>query len=654
MFKLVADFKPAGDQPKAIASLIQGIRENQQFQVLLGATGTGKTYTIANVITKINKPTLILSHNKTLAMQLYVELKGMFPENRVEYFVSNFDFYQPEAYMPKTDTYIDKTAKSNSDIEMMRLSAMNVLVTRKDVIVVASVAAIYGAQDPNEYKKSFFEIRNGQKIERKVLLHFLINSGYTRNDLEIRPGMFTAKGDVIKLAPGWTDEFYLRIDLFDDDINEIAKIDVLTGKLIERYQSFTIFPAQDYIISKERLAKAIARIEAELIKYLEVLKANNQLLEYQRIEQRTNRDLEALQEFGICSGIENYSRHLDLRDKDVPPYTLIDYFGDDFVTIIDESHISLPQARGMFNTDRSRKQTLVNYGFRLPSALDNRPLNFIEFMNKLKTVIYTSATPGDFELNQVNYQVTEQIIRPTGLVDPTIVVKPTMNQIDDIIENILVRKENCERVLITTLTIRQAEDLTTYLQERNIKVAYLHSELKTLDRSKILLELRKGVYDAVVGINLLREGLDIPEVSLICILEANKQGFLRDARSLIQTIGRAARNVNGNVIMYADTISDAMQKATAETLRRRNVQIAYNKEHNIIPQTIKKKIDDSLFANKLLQEFDIINKRKSKDYLKTKTQIISDLRKEMLVAAKDLQFERAAQLRDLILELETE
>ncbi|WP_342189718.1 excinuclease ABC subunit UvrB [Spiroplasma endosymbiont of Dilophus febrilis] len=654
MFKLVADFKPAGDQPKAIASLIQGIKENQQFQVLLGATGTGKTYTIANVIAKINKPTLILSHNKTLAMQLYGELKGMFPENRVEYFVSNFDFYQPEAYMPKTDTYIDKTAKSNSDIEMMRLSAMNALVTRKDVIVVASVAAIYGAQDPDEYKKSFFEIRQGQKVERKVLLYFLVNSGYTRNDLEIRPGMFTAKGDVIKLAPGWTDEFYLRIDLFDDDINEIAKIDVLTGKVIERYQSFTIFPAQDYITSKERLAKAITRIEAELIKYLEVLKANNQLLEYQRIEQRTNHDLEALQEFGICSGIENYSRHLDLRDKDVPPYTLIDYFGDDFVTIIDESHISLPQVRGMFNTDRSRKQTLVNYGFRLPSALDNRPLNFTEFMNKLKTVIYTSATPGDFELNQVNYQVTEQIIRPTGLVDPTIVVKPTMNQIDDIIENVLVRKENCERVLITTLTIRQAEDLTTYLQERNIKVAYLHSELKTLDRSKILLELRKGVYDAVVGINLLREGLDIPEVSLICILEANKQGFLRDARSLIQTIGRAARNVNGNVIMYADTISDAMQKAMAETLRRRNVQIAYNKEHNIIPQTIKKKIDDSLFANKLLQEFNIVNKRKSKDYVATKTQIINDLRKEMLVAAKDLQFERAAQLRDLILELETE
>ncbi|WP_342224372.1 excinuclease ABC subunit UvrB [Spiroplasma endosymbiont of Asaphidion curtum] len=654
MFKLVADFKPAGDQPKAITSLIQGIKENQQFQVLLGATGTGKTYTIANVIAKINKPTLILSHNKTLAMQLYGELKGMFPENRVEYFVSNFDFYQPEAYMPKTDTYIDKTAKSNSDIEMMRLSAMNALVTRKDVIVVASVAAIYGAQDPDEYKKSFFEIRNGEKVERKALLHFLVNSGYTRNDLEIRPGMFTAKGDVIKLAPGWTDEFYLRIDLFDDDINEIAKVDVLTGKVIERYQSFTIFPAQDYITSKERLAKAIARIEAELIKYLEVLKANNQLLEYQRIEQRTNHDLEALQEFGICSGIENYSRHLDLRDKDVPPYTLIDYFGDDFVTIIDESHISLPQVRGMFNTDRSRKQTLVNYGFRLPSALDNRPLNFTEFMNKLKTVIYTSATPGDFELNQVNYQVTEQIIRPTGLVDPTIVVKPTMNQIDDIIENILVRKENCERVLITTLTIRQAEDLTTYLQERNIKVAYLHSELKTLDRSKILLELRKGVYDAVVGINLLREGLDIPEVSLICILEANKQGFLRDARSLIQTIGRAARNVNGNVIMYADTISDAMQKAIAETLRRRNVQIAYNKEHNIIPQTIKKKIDDSLFTNKLLQEFNIVNKRKSKDYVTTKTQIINDLRKEMLVAAKDLQFERAAQLRDLILELETE
>lgn len=653
-FKLVAPFEPQGDQPKAIAGLLSGIADQRQHQVLLGATGTGKTYTIANVIASINKATLVLCHNKTLALQLYSELKGMFPENRVEYFVSNFDFYQPEAYMPKTDTYIDKTAKSNNDIEMMRLSAMNALVTRSDVIVVASVAAIYGAQDPQEYQKSAFEIRTQQEVARRDFLHFLVDSGYTRNDWEIKPGMFSAKGDVITIAPGWTDEFYLRIDLFDDIVQEIAKIDALTSKVIERYRHFTIFPANDYITSKDRLKEAIARIKSELETHLKTLLATNQLLEYQRLEQRTKHDLEALTEFGMCSGIENYSRHLDLRDAGEPPYTLIDYFGSDFLVVIDESHISLPQIRGMFNTDRSRKQTLVNYGFRLPSALDNRPLNFIEFMQKLPLVIYTSATPGDFELDQVNNEVIEQIIRPTGLIDPVVIVKPTQNQIDDIIENILKRKAKGERVLITTLTIRQAEDLTSYLQERQIQIAYLHSELKTLERSKILVELRKGVYDAVVGINLLREGLDIPEVSLICILEANKQGFLRDKRSLIQNIGRAARNVNGQVIMYADTISHSMQEAMAETQRRRDIQMAYNEKHNITPQTIKKQIDNSLFNNKILEEFNLNNRQQLKVDQKNKANIIADLRKQMLVAAKAMNFERAAQLRDLIMELETE
>lgn len=653
-FKLVSDYVPNGDQPQAIEKLITNIKNNVSEQVLLGATGTGKTFTIANVIQNINKPTLVLAHNKTLALQLYSEFKALFPNNRVEYFVSNFDFYQPEAYLPKTDTYIDKTVKSNVEILMMRASALNALSTRKDVIVVSSVAAIYSEQNPAEYQKSFFEISVNQPVSRRDLLVFLVNSGYQRNDYDLKPGYFSAKGDVIKIAPGWTDQFYLRIDLFGNEIEQIAKIDVLTANIIEKYKIFTIFPATNYITRRDLLDKAIARIEEELEQHLKKLRENKQLLEAQRLEQRTKYDLESLKEFGICSGIENYSRHLDLRDEGETPYTLIDYFGKDFLTIIDESHMMLPQIRGMYNTDRSRKETLVGYGFRLPSALDNRPLRFDELMNMLKQIVYTSATPGDYELQQVNNQVIEQIIRPTGLLDPTIEIKPSLNQIDDIITQINERKKLGDRVFITTLTIAQSEDLASYLQERNIKVAYLHSELKTLERSKVLMELRKGIYDVIVGINLLREGLDIPEVSLICILEADKQGFLRDTRSLIQTIGRAARNIRGHVILYADTISPSMKKAIDETDRRRNIQKEYNVQNGIIPKTIKKDIDDSLFIDKVIKGFNILEKKKSKDYKIQKEDIIKDVRNEMLAAAKNQEYEKAATLRDLLIQLENE
>ncbi|CAN7979371.1 unnamed protein product, partial [Ixodes persulcatus] len=569
MFKLVSDYKPSGDQPIAINEITAGVLANKRHQVLLGATGTGKTFTMANVINQVNKPTLVMAHNKTLAMQLYVELKELFPDNRVEYFVSNFDFYQPEAYVPSKDLYIDKDAKQNMELDMMRLSALNALSTTKDVIVVASVAAIYGAQDPREYRKSFFELKRNQILSKKELSAYLVGSGYTRNDIELIPGTF---------------------NLFGDEIDDISVVDGLTGDIIKKLTNLTIFPAQDYITSPERMKIAIENIEKELQERLTELRSQGKILEATRLEQRTEYDLDALRETGICSGIENYSRHLDLRQPGEPPYTLIDYFGSDFLTIIDESHMTLPQIRAMYNTDRSRKETLVNYGFRLPSALDNRPLNFNEFNQKLKNIVYISATPGDYELELINNQVTQQIIRPTGLLDPTVEVKPTVGQIDDIIAQIKLRREKNERVFITTLTIRMSEDLTSYLQEQNIKVAYLHSELKTLERSQILLELRKGVYDCIVGVNLIREGIDIPEVSLICILDADKQGFLRNERSLIQTIGRAARNANGHVILYADRISDAMAKAMKETLRRRSIQNDYNIMNEIKPQTIIKPI----------------------------------------------------------------
>ncbi len=660
MFKLKAPYQPTGDQPQAIKKLVLGIKNNIKYQVLLGATGTGKTFTMANVIVQVQKPTLILVHNKTLAMQLYGELKTFFPENRVEYFVSYFDFYQPEAYLPKTDTYIDKNSKQNQEIEMLRLSALNALSISNDVIVVASVAAIYGEQEPTAYKNNFFELRKGQQINRKDLLLRLIKNGYLRNDVSLEPGSFSAKGDLIKLAPSWNDQFYLRISLFGDEIEEIARIDTLGVNVLERFPFITIFPAQNYITSKERVAQAIIKITAELKVTLAQLRKNNMLVAAQRLEQRTEHDLESLKEFGICSGIENYSRHLENRAVGTPPYTLIDFFPDDFLTIIDESHMTLPQIRGMYNTDRSRKETLVKYGFRLPSALDNRPLNFNEFSNKLKQVIYTSATPADYELSLIKDQSqpfnipVQQIIRPTGLLDPTIEIKPTKNQMEDIINQIKLRIKNNERVFITTLTIRMAEELSNFLQEKNIKVAYIHNELKTLERTKVLLDLRKGVFDVIVGINLLREGLDVPEVSLICILDADKAGFLRNTKSLIQTIGRAARNVNGHVILYGDIKTAAMMQAVQETQRRREIQIAYNKKNNIVPVTVKKPLSEIVSTRELDIDLKILNKSKGKAKTTVKAKIIADLRVEMLQAAKDLNFEKAASLRDLILSIESE
>ncbi|ATZ21265.1 excinuclease ABC subunit UvrB [Mesoplasma tabanidae] len=653
-FELKSNFKPDGDQPKAIESLLKGLKENKKHQVLLGATGTGKTFTMANIIKEINKPTLVLAHNKTLAMQLYYELMEFFPNNRVEYFVSNFDFFQPEAYKPATDLYINKDARINMELDMLRMSAMNALSISNDTIVVASVAAIYPSQDPVQYASSFFELKTGQKFSKRELLTYLVKTGYTRNDIENSPGTFSVKGDVIKVVPGWSLSAMYRFSLFDDHIEMIDMLNVVTGALIERISTVTIYPAQAYVTPEDKLKQACLNIREELAVRLNELKDEGKLLEAERLDQRTRYDLESLEEFGFCSGIENYSAHLDFRAPGETPYSLLDYFKDDFLTIIDESHIMVSQVRGMYNTDRSRKQTLVEYGFRLPSALDNRPLNFEEFTGKLKQVIYTSATPGDYELDLVNHEVVEQIIRPTGLLDPIIEVKKTEGQIEDIIEQIHERRKANEKVFITTLTIRMSEDLTNYLQERNIKVAYLHSELKTLERSEILNDLRRGVYDAVVGVNLLREGLDLPEVSLVCVLDADKQGFLRNTKSLIQTAGRAARNANGKVIFYADTISTSMQEAMDETNRRREIQQTYNKKHNIIPVTITKKINQSTLSEATKKELDNIKKQKTAKGKKQAYQkTIDDIRAEMIQAAKDLDFEKAAVLRDTIIELES-
>ncbi|ATZ20584.1 excinuclease ABC subunit UvrB [Mesoplasma coleopterae] len=652
-FDLKSNFKPGGDQPKAIESLLKGLKENKKHQVLLGATGTGKTFTMANIIKEINKPTLVLAHNKTLAMQLYYELMEFFPNNRVEYFVSNFDFFQPEAYKPATDLYINKDARINMELDMLRMSAMNALSISNDTIVVASVAAIYPSQDPVQYASSFFELKTGQKFSKRELLTYLVKTGYTRNDVENSPGTFSVKGDVIKVVPGWSMSAMYRFSLFDDHIEMIDMLNIITGALIERISTVTIYPAQAYVTPEDKLKQACLNIREELAVRLKELNDEGKLLEAERLDQRTRYDLESLEEFGFCSGIENYSAHLDFRSPGETPYSLLDYFKGDFLTIIDESHIMIPQVRGMYNTDRSRKQTLVEYGFRLPSALDNRPLNFEEFTGKLKQVIYTSATPGDYELDLVNHEVVEQIIRPTGLLDPVIEVKKTEGQIEDIIEQIHERRKVNEKVFITTLTIRMSEDLTSYLQERNIKVAYLHSELKTLERSEILNDLRRGVYDAVVGVNLLREGLDLPEVSLVCVLDADKQGFLRNTKSLIQTAGRAARNANGKVIFYADTISTSMQEAMDETNRRREIQQAYNKEHNVIPVTITKKISQSTLSEATKKELENIKKQKTAKGKKEAYQkTIDDIRTEMIQAAKELDFEKAAVLRDTIIELE--
>ena len=653
-FKLVSPFSPMGDQEEAIKQLVAGIKEGKKEQVLLGGTGTGKTFTVSNVIAAVNKPTLVLAHNKTLAGQLYSELKEFFPENRVEYFISNFDFYQPEAYIPGRDLYIDKNAKTNYEIEMLRSAAMNSLIEREDVIVVASVASLYGLGNPEQYKEMIFSLRVDQDIDRKELLTYLVDRQYQRNDIEQTKGTFRVRGDVIEIVPGHTESWLIRIELFGDTVERISEVDPLTGHVLGVYNTYTIYPAYGYVTKKEQILKACDTITAELENRLETFKAETKLLEHERLEQRTRHDVEMLREVGMCPGIENYSRHIDGRDEGQRPYTLIDYFPKDFLMIVDESHVMLPQVRGMYNGDRSRKETLVEYGFRLPSALDNRPLRFEEFEKIINQVIYVSATPGDYELEHVENKVVEQIIRPTGLLDPVIEVRPTKDQIDDIISEIKIRQDRNERVLITTLTKRMAEDLSAYLKELGIKVAYLHSDTKTLERTEILRDLRLGKYDVLVGINLLREGLDLPEVSLVCILDADKEGFLRSNRSLIQTIGRAARNSNGEVIMYGDKITDSMAYAIEETNRRRKIQDAYNKEHNITPTTIHKEIRDAIRGQEVIDDAASLVKKGKKASKKDKQVMIQELEKQMKDAAKVLDFERAMELRDIIMELQGE
>jgi excinuclease ABC subunit B len=648
-FKLITNFEPKGDQPKAIKELVNQIDKGNKFQVLLGATGTGKTFTIANVIQKTQKKTLVLANNKTLAMQLYGELRTFFPNNKVEYFISYFDFYQPEAYLPANDIYISKTAKVNEDIKMFRLSTMNSLISRNDVIVVASVAAIYGAHSPEEYKKSKIYFSKNQKINLETIIKDLIKIGYLENEKKLIPGFFTRKENKIILVPSWTEKYNILLEIKEEKIETIAHIDIITNEIQTEFQEYTVFPAQEYITEKQRLKEAIKRIQCELDQTIIELRKENKLIEIKRLEKRTRNDIQALENFQRCQGIENYSRHLDLRNKGEPPYTLIDYFGNDFLTIVDESHMTLPQIRGMYNTNMSRKSTLVKYGFRLPSAIDNRPLNFDEFQSKLNYVIYQSATPGDYETKIVNNNVVQQIIRPTGLIDPWIEIKNNENQIEDIIFNIKKCQEAKSRVLILTLTIKTAEDLTFHLQKRNLNVAYLHSKLKTFERTKVIIDLRKGIYDAVIGINLLREGIDIPEVALVCIIDADKSGFLRDQRSLIQIMGRAARNVNGRVILYANKISKDMKKAIEETNRRRNLQISYNKDNKIIPKTVYKSINE-------VTMFEEINFSEKKIYKSNKERLeaIKELKEKMLVASKNWKFREAAKIRDLIFQLQSE
>lgn len=651
LFDLHAAYKPTGDQPKAIKKLVEGIKEGKKQQVLLGATGTGKTFTISNVIAQVNKPTLVFAHNKTLAGQLYSEFKEFFPNNRVEYFVSNFDYYQPEAYIPSSDTYIDKNATTNMELDMLRMAAVNSVLERKDTIIIASVACIYGASNPEQYRDMFFSIRVGDIIDRKELMGRLVAQQYTRNDMDLVRGTFRVRGDVIEVALGHTDAYILRIEMFDDEIERICEVDPLTGKMLNAYSVYVIHPASGYATKQDIINRAANTIEEELENRLQVLEEEGKLLEKQRLEQRTRYDVEALREFGVCPGIENYSRHIDGRKPGERPYTLFDYFPDDFLLVVDESHVSLPQIRGMYNGDRARKETLVNYGFRLPSALDNRPMRFEEFEETIHQAVFVSATPGDYELDKTHGEVVEQIIRPTGLLDPVVDVRPTQGQIDDLVDEIKTRIAKNERTLITALTVRMAEDLTSYLKGMDFKVAWLHHEVKTIERTEIIRDLRKGKYDVLIGINLLREGLDIPEVSLIAILDADKEGFLRSERSLIQIIGRAARNAHGEVIMYADSITQSMQKALDETNRRRSIQIAYNEAHGITPKTIIKPIHE-VVRSKETQEMTAkyINK-KSKVTKKDKEQLMANLEKEMKEAAKVLDFERAAELRDILMEL---
>ena len=649
MFELVSKYTPSGDQPGAIKELVNGIKSGKKHQVLLGATGTGKTFTIANVIKEVNKKTLVLAHNKTLAGQLYSELKELFPNNIVEYFVSYYDYYQPEAYVPSTDTYIEKDSSINDEIDELRHSATAALLSRDDVIVVASVSCIYGIGEIEEYKKKMLTLNKGDIIERDEILKKLVEMLYERNDLDLKRGTFRAKGDTIEIIPANERKSGIMIELFGDEIDRISEFDTLTGKILKDKKTISIFPASHFVTSDDKLKIAVSNIKKEMEERCKFFKENNKLIEEQRIRERVNYDTEMLLETGFCRGIENYSRQIALKQEGDTPTVLMDFFGDDYLLVVDESHVTLPQVRGMFNGDRARKQNLVDYGFRLPSALDNRPLRFEEFEKKVSQAIYVSATPGDYEKDLVNNHYAQQIIRPTGLLDPTIEVKPSRNQIDDLVTEINKRIEKNERVLITTLTIRMAEELTNYLKNIDIKVAYLHNEIKTLQRMKIIRDLRLGKYDVVVGINLLREGIDIPEVSLIAIMDADKQGFLRSERSLIQTIGRCARNENGHVIMYADIISESMEKAISETLRRRKIQENYNKEHNIIPKTIIKEIRDVISNEEEIKE-----DKKTKLSKKDKTNMILNLTEEMNLAAKNLDFERAMELRDIIFELESE
>ena len=650
MFELCSKYKPSGDQPYAIEQLVEGINDGKKHQVLLGATGTGKTYTIANVIKQVNKPTLVLAHNKTLAGQLYSEFKELFPNNCVEYFVSYYDYYQPEAYVPSTDTYIEKDAKINDEIDELRHKATSSLLSKRDVIVIASVSCIYGIGEVEEYKKKMLTLNKGDIIERNKVLEKLVEMLYERSQFDLTRGSFRVRGDVVELIPAYERKNGVMIEFFGDEIDRICEFDVVTGAILKEKKTISIFPASHFVTSDDKLKIAVGRIKDELEERRKYFLENNKLLEEQRLRERVNYDMEMLLETGFCRGIENYSRHLALRGEGETPTTLIDFFPKDFLLVVDESHVTLPQVKGMYNGDRARKMNLVNYGFRLPSALDNRPLKFEEFEKKINQAIYVSATPGDYELNLVNNFCVEQIIRPTGLLDPLIDVRSSKNQIDNLISEIETRRENNERVLITTLTIKMAEELTNYLKDVNIKVAYLHNEVKTLQRLKIIRDLRLGVYDVVVGINLLREGIDIPEVSLIAIMDADKQGFLRSSRSLIQTIGRCARNANGKVIMYADSISESMQIAIDETARRRRIQEEYNKKYGIVPKTIIKEIRD------LISSEDIDSKKKSKRELSSreKVNLLEKLTKEMKTAAKELDFERAMELRDIIFELQSE
>jgi excinuclease ABC subunit B len=651
-FDLVSKYQPDGDQPEAIKRLVEGVEGGEKAQILLGATGTGKTFTISNVIKEVNKPTLVIAHNKTLAGQLYGEFKEFFPNNAVEYFVSYYDYYQPEAYVPSSDTYIEKDASINDEIDKLRHSATSSLLERNDVIVVASVSCIFGLGDPKEYSEQVVSIRVGMEMERNQLLTNLINIQFERNDIDFQRGRFRVRGDVVEIFPASRDEHALRVEFFGDEIERIREVDALTGEIIGETEHVAIFPATHFVTNEDHMEHAIAQIQAELDDRLAVLRSENKLLEAQRLEQRTNYDIEMMREMGYTSGIENYSRHMDGRSEGEPPYTLLDFFPDDFLLVIDESHVTMPQIRGMYNGDRARKQMLVDYGFRLPSALDNRPLRLEEFEEHVHQVVYVSATPGPYEHEQTD-TVIQQIIRPTGLLDPLIEVRPIMGQIDDLVGEIHERVAKDQRVFVTTLTKKMAEDLADYFKELGIKVKYLHSDIKTLERTEIIRDLRLGEFDVLIGINLLREGLDVPEVSLIAILDADKEGFLRSERSLVQTIGRAARNSDGRVIMYADKITDSMQRAMDETARRRSIQEQYNKEHGIVPKTIIKEIRELISISKTADKEEGFKLDKSYHELsrQEKADLLMKLEREMKDAAKALDFETAATLRDTILEL---